>query len=67
MRAWPVNVDHRDDYLLKIPADADLEGAWLAVGLYDARKGERLPVVQAGVPAGDFARIFVNRDVGMEE
>jgi uncharacterized membrane protein len=57
MRAWPPNVDQRDDYPLKIPAQADLEGAWLAIGLYDARNGIRLPVVQGGVPVGDFIRV----------
>jgi hypothetical protein len=67
MRAWPVNVDHRDSYLLKIPPDADLEGAWLAVGLYDARKGQRLPVLQADMPAGDFARIPLNGHVGADK
>ena len=44
MRAWPLNVDQRDAYPLKIPADANLEGAWLAIGLYNARDGLRLPV-----------------------
>jgi uncharacterized membrane protein len=57
MRAWPPNVDQRDDYPLKIPAEADLEGAWLAIGLYDARNGRRLPVAQDGVPVGDHIRV----------
>jgi 4-amino-4-deoxy-L-arabinose transferase-like glycosyltransferase len=61
MRAWPPNVDQRDDYPLKIPVDADLEGAWLAIGLYDARNGRRLPVVQEGVHAGDSIRVPVTQ------
>ena len=67
MRAWPVNMDQRDDYLLKIPADADLQGAWLAIGLYNAQSGERLPVRKNGVPAGDFLRIDLERRSGGRE
>jgi len=67
MRAWPVEVDQRDDYPLKIPTDADLEGAWLAIGLYDASSKQRLPVLQGGVPVGDFVRIPVGRMTGAGE
>jgi hypothetical protein len=55
MRAWPVGVDQRDDYLLKIPADADLEGSSLAIGLYNAHDGLRLPVVSAEGAAAEWA------------
>ena len=48
MRAWPLNVNQRDAYPLDIPKDADLGGAWLAVGLYDHRSGIRLPVANDG-------------------
>ena len=44
MRAWPQNVDQRDAYSLKLAADADLGGASLAIGLYDAQEGLRLPI-----------------------
>ena len=57
MRAWPVGVDQRDDYSLKVPADADLEGASLVIGLYNAHDGLRLPVAAAeGDAAGWTAR-----------
>jgi hypothetical protein len=55
MRAWPVGVDQRDDYPLKIPADADLEGASLAIGLYNAHDGLRLPVASAEGTAAEWA------------
>jgi 4-amino-4-deoxy-L-arabinose transferase-like glycosyltransferase len=64
MRAWPIGVEQRDDYLLKVPANADLDGAWLAVGLYNASNGDRLPVLQDGVPVGDFVRIPLTGSVG---
>jgi hypothetical protein len=62
MRAWPQNVDQRDAYLLKLAADADLEGASLLIGLYDARDGQRLSVSAseadpAGWVAGDHIRV----------
>jgi mannosyltransferase len=57
MRAWPVGVDQRDVYPLKVPADASLEGAYLAIGLYDHRTGTRLPVTYDGTPLGDMVRI----------
>ncbi len=53
MQAWPVGVDHRDDYPLNIPADADLEGVRLAIGLYDRASSERLPVSVGGEASGD--------------
>jgi hypothetical protein len=55
MRAWPPDVTQRDAYPLKVPADADLEGASLAIGLYDARDKVRLPVgaLEAGPSASD--------------
>jgi 4-amino-4-deoxy-L-arabinose transferase-like glycosyltransferase len=64
MRAWPQNVDQRDAYPLKIPADADLEGASLAIGLYNARDGLRLPIDAsqsdpAGWASGDHIRVPV--------
>jgi hypothetical protein len=67
MRAWPLDVDQRDDYPLKLSADADLKGAWLAVGLYDAQSRRRLPVVRQGVPVGDFVRIPLNGSKGEGE
>jgi hypothetical protein len=71
MRAWPQNIDQRDSYPLKIPAEADLQGAWLAIGLYNARNGQRLSVVQAGAPAdvpvGDYVRIPLDSGVGVNE
>jgi hypothetical protein len=65
MRAWPLEVDQRDSYPLKIPGEADLQGAYLAVGLYDARSGQRLPVAQAGLPAADLVRIPLDNDAGV--
>jgi hypothetical protein len=64
MRAWPANVDQRDAYPLKLPAEADLEGAWLAIGLYNARDGQRLAVNPARSDrdewvAGDHIRVPV--------
>jgi 4-amino-4-deoxy-L-arabinose transferase-like glycosyltransferase len=64
MRAWPVGVDQRDAYPLKIPADAELEGASLAIGLYNAQDGLRLPVAAArgdaaAWAAGDYIRVPV--------
>jgi hypothetical protein len=53
MRAWPIGVDHRDDYPFKVPAEASLQGAWLAIGLYDRASNTRLPVYVANVPVGD--------------
>jgi hypothetical protein len=44
MRAWPQNVDQRDAYPLQVPVEADMEGAALVIGLYDAHDGLRLPV-----------------------
>ena len=69
MRAWPQNVDQRDVYSLKIPADADLKGASLAIGLYNARDGLRLPVTAAqGTAAewaaGDYIRAPVDQLMG---
>jgi hypothetical protein len=55
MRAWPLNVDQRDAYRLKIPADAELEGASLVIGLYNARDELRLPVSAAGPDAAEWA------------
>lgn len=57
MRAWPLNVDQRDTYPLKVPKDADLDGAWLAIGLYDHHSEQRLPVSRDGVPVGDSLRL----------
>jgi hypothetical protein len=62
MRAWPLEGDQRDAYPLKVPTGADLEGAWLAIGLYDARDGLRLPVDAAqshpaGWASGDHIRV----------
>ena len=67
MRAWPQDVDQRDSYPLRVPAEADLQGAWLAIGLYDARTGQRLPVAHAGVPAGDWVRIPLSGSAGASE
>jgi mannosyltransferase len=57
MRAWPPDVDQRDDYPLNLPVDANLDGAWLAVGVYNRAKMERLTVRRDGVLVGDFIRI----------
>jgi hypothetical protein len=57
MQAWPIGVEHRDDYPLNIPADADLDGAWLAIGLYDRQSNVRLPVTVGGDPVGDHYRV----------
>ncbi len=54
MRSWPLDVDQRDTYPLKIPEGANLQGACLAIGLYDSRTGQRLTVSQDGAPVGDF-------------
>jgi mannosyltransferase len=62
MQAWPVGVDHRDDYPLNIPSDADLEEAWLAIGLYDRASDVRLPVRVDGEPCGDAVRIPLDTD-----
>lgn len=63
MRAWPTNVDQRDVYPLKIPAETNLEGAVLAIGLYNASDSLRLPV-RASDPAewaaGDHVRVPVD-------
>ncbi|MBN1579881.1 MAG: glycosyltransferase family 39 protein [Anaerolineae bacterium] len=61
MRAWPLHTEQRDDYPLNIPAGIDLDGAWLAVGVYDRTTMQRLPVIQDGVAVGDFIRIPVTR------
>jgi 4-amino-4-deoxy-L-arabinose transferase-like glycosyltransferase len=61
MRAWPLHADQRDDYPLNIPAGTDLDGAWLAIGVYDRATMQRLPVIRDGVPVGDFIRIPVTR------
>ena len=57
MQAWPTGVDHRDDYPLNLPADVSLDGAWLAIGLYDRASGTRLPVLVDGQPAGDAFQV----------
>jgi hypothetical protein len=62
MQAWPIGTDYRDDYPLNIPSDADLQGAWLAVGLYDHASEERLPVYVEGELVGDAVRIPLNAD-----
>ena len=62
MQAWPVGVDQRDDYPLNIPSDADLEEAWLAIGLYDRASSVRLPVRVDGEPSGDAVRIPLDVD-----
>jgi hypothetical protein len=59
MRAWPTDIEQRDDYPLKLPADLDLDGAWLAIGLYDRKSGARLPVRVDGEPLGDFYRVLL--------
>jgi len=61
MQAWPVGIDHRDDYPLNIPSEVDLEEAWLAIGLYDRASSERLPVRVDGEPSGDA--IWIPLDV----
>ncbi|MBL7199790.1 MAG: glycosyltransferase family 39 protein [Anaerolineae bacterium] len=61
MRAWPLQADQRDDYPLYIRPQADLEGAWLAIGLYDSRTEQRLPVSKDGIPVGDYLRIPLAR------
>jgi hypothetical protein len=53
MRTWPLNIDQRDTYLLKVPEGANLQGACLAIGLYDGQTGRRLPVSQNGESVGD--------------
>ena len=62
MQAWPIGADYRDDYPLRIPADADLQGAWLAVGLYDRTSKERLPVYIGGELSGDAVQIPLDVD-----
>ncbi len=62
MQAWPPGTPQRDDAPINIPTGADLDGAWLAVGVYDRGTMARLPVTLDGEPAGDFLRIPV--DVG---
>jgi hypothetical protein len=57
MRAWPVNVVQRDDYPIYIRPSANLDGAWLAIGVYDRWTSQRLLVRQDGDPAGDYIRI----------
>ena len=57
MRAWAVGVELRDDYPLNIPQGASLDGAWLAVGLYDRSTGTRLEAYVDGQRIGDFVRI----------
>jgi mannosyltransferase len=57
MQAWPVGTDYRDDYPMRVPSDADLQGARLEVGLYDRASKERLPVYVGGEPSGDAVRI----------
>jgi hypothetical protein len=57
MQAWPVGAEHRDDYPLNIPADADLDGAWLAIGLYDRQSSVRLPISVDGEAAADHYRV----------
>jgi hypothetical protein len=42
-----------DEYHLAVPAAAVSDSYRLRLGLYDPASGERMPVVQAGVPAGD--------------
>jgi hypothetical protein len=64
MRAWPLNADQRDTYPLKIPADADLNGAVLAIGLYDAQDELRLPVLSKEWGAGDHIRVPVASLIG---
>ena len=57
MRVWPQNADQRDTYPIKVPEDADLDGAYLAIGLYDRHTGQRLPVSQDNIPIGDLFRL----------
>jgi hypothetical protein len=57
MRAWPPRTDQRDVYPLKVPEDADLDGAWLAIGLYNARNGRRLAVRVGEQPVGDHLQL----------
>jgi hypothetical protein len=57
MQAWPLGVVQRDDYPLYVRESAPLEGAWLAIGLYDRQTGDRLPVYRDGVLVGDHIRI----------
>lgn len=59
MQAWPVGRPQRADAPLNIPAGANLDGAWLAVGVYDLASMTRLPVTLDGEPTGDFLRIPV--------
>lgn len=62
MQAWLPGTSQRDDAPLNIPAGVDLDGAWLAVGVYDRATMERLPVTLDGEPVGDFLRISVHAE-----
>jgi len=57
MRTWPLSIDLRDTYLLKVPEGANLQRAYLLIGLYDSQTGQRLPVSRNGLPAGDSVRL----------
>jgi hypothetical protein len=59
MLAWPTGVDLRDDSPLNLPDDVALEGAWLAVGLYNPSSMRRLEARVDGEDVGDFVRIPV--------
>ncbi|MBN1642862.1 MAG: glycosyltransferase family 39 protein [Anaerolineae bacterium] len=59
MLAWPIGTDQRDDAPLNLPAGVSLEGAWLAVGLYNLRSMQRLDARVDGHPVGDYVRIPV--------
>ncbi len=59
MQAWPIAVDQQDSYSLDVPAKAHLEGAWLAIGLYDRPSSVRLQARVGGEPVGDSYQIQV--------
>ncbi|MBN1934788.1 MAG: glycosyltransferase family 39 protein [Anaerolineae bacterium] len=63
MQAWPSGTPQRDDAPLNIPADVDLDGAWLAVGVYDRASMQRLLVTLDGEPVGGFLRIPVGNSI----
>ena len=57
MQAWPIGVDQRDDAPLNLPEGVSLEGAWLAVGVYNLASMQRLDVSVDGQAVGDYVRI----------
>jgi hypothetical protein len=59
---WPEGPIWRDHYVIPLPAGKYVTSAWrVQVAMIDPQSGQRVPVQQAGAPAGDAAALKLLR------